>query len=330
MSAPALTYRQCIYFIFFSIFFSSVSSAGDWVPVTPWSSAAQLKHNTSAQLTAQMNAVSLIASVFLIVLFSCLGFKSSCRKFHFTIFNLNKVTPSTFNVYTSTQSNELTTEQNQVSFVRDVMRPYAMKLHSRDQAPKEGKVPAQAPFTSWEPTREGYLHFLIDSLAVYDVLEEIVHSLPELESLKDTGLERSQALREDIAWILDYDRSIVLPECGPYGRDYANFLRKISNESIPKFVCHYYNQYFAHTAGGLMIGKRMSDKLLEGKTLNFYKWSNGDVKILLDNTRQKIDEIALTWNDAEKEDCLSETQACFIYGGSLMTYIKPPPSNSSH
>jgi hypothetical protein len=38
-------------------------------------------------------------------------------------------------------------------------------------------------------------------------LEEIVHSLPELESLKDTGLERSQALREDIAWILDFDRS---------------------------------------------------------------------------------------------------------------------------
>ena len=54
-------------------------------------------------------------------------------------------------------------------------------------------------------------------------------------------------------------------------------LRGIETGS-PAFVCHFYNQYFAHTAGGLMIGKKMSDALLDGRTLEFYKWGDaGDV-----------------------------------------------------
>jgi heme oxygenase len=36
-------------------------------------------------------------------------------------------------------------------------------------------------------------------------------------------------------------------------------------------MCHYYNFYFAHTAGGRMIGKQMSALLLDKKTLDFYK-----------------------------------------------------------
>ena len=52
----------------------------------------------------------------------------------------------------------------------------------------------------------------------------------------------------------------------------------MASESIPKFMCHYYNHYFAHTAGGRMIGRRMADKLLDGNTLKFYQWE-GDVKV---------------------------------------------------
>lgn len=43
------------------------------------------------------------------------------------------------------------------------------------------------------------------------------------------------------------------------------------------FTCHFYNFYFAHTAGGRMIGKMMSDKLLDGHKLNFYLWPAGNV-----------------------------------------------------
>ena len=52
-----------------------------------------------------------------------------------------------------------------------------MNLHTKEQAPKEGKKEldqkekAQRKF---EPTREGYLQFLVDSKEVYDALESIM------------------------------------------------------------------------------------------------------------------------------------------------------------
>jgi heme oxygenase (biliverdin-producing, ferredoxin) len=223
-----------------------------------------------------------------------------------------------------------TTTSKPVSFVTDVMRPYAMKLHTRDQAPKEGKQAPQTPFTAWEPSRQGYLRFLVDSLAVYEALEAIVEGNPQLSGLRNTGLERSKELKEDIAWILTYDKTLEPSVCGPYGEAYAKFLHQVAQESIPRFVCHFYNQYFAHTAGGLMIGKRMSDKLLEGKTLKFYTWTVPDVKVLLDQTRKEIDKLAATWTEKEKQVCLEETMACFGYSGSLFAYVKPPMPGSAH
>ena len=60
------------------------------------------------------------------------------------------------------------------SFVQNEMRAYAMKLHTRDQAPREGQQKAEKPFTAWEPKRENYLQFLVDSLVVYETLDNIV------------------------------------------------------------------------------------------------------------------------------------------------------------
>lgn len=211
------------------------------------------------------------------------------------------------------------------SFVQNEMRNYAMKLHTRDQAPKEGRQKAEIPFTQWEPSRGNYLQFLVDSLEVYRAIDDIVEGDPRLSALRNTGLERSKALQEDIKWMLEYDKTLQSLTCGENGRAYASFLKQISKESIPKFICHYYNHYFAHTAGGRMIGKKMADKLLGGSVLKFYEWE-GDVKVLLDNTRKSIDAMAATWSQQEKQACLEETAACFKFGGSLMVYMRPPGS----
>ena len=157
------------------------------------------------------------------------------------------------------------------SFVNNDLRAYAMKLHTKDQSPREGQQKQETPFTQWVPSRVEYLQFLVDSLRVYEVLEEITRSNSELSPFVSTGLERAAALQEDISWMLSYDSSLILPICGPAGEGYAKFLKQIASESLPKFICHYYNQYFAHTAGGRMIGKKMSDLLLEGKVLRFYE-----------------------------------------------------------
>lgn len=47
--------------------------------------------------------------------------------------------------------------------------------------------------------------------------------------------------------------------------------------------------------------------------------------MLLDDTRVKIDGMAVTWTAEEKQACLEETLSCFMYGSSLMAYIRPPP-----
>eukprot|EP01036_Dinobryon_divergens_P024008 gene24008-32415_t len=230
---------------------------------------------------------------------------------------------------TSTSTSDVTLRGNdyQKSFIQDELRPYAMKLHTRDQAPKEGQQKAQVPVARWDPSVFDYLRFLVDSLAVYETLEEIVDQYPSLHSLRNTGLERSEALKFDIQWIKDTYSLPTIPPVGQSGLDYSLFLKSMASESIPKFMCHYYNHYFAHTAGGRMIGKRLGDLLLDGKVLRFYMW-DGDVKQLLEDAKSKIDVIAETWSAEEKQACLEETIACFRFGGSLMVYLKPPATTT--
>ena len=138
-----------------------------------------------------------------------------------------------------------------------------------------------------------------------------------------TGLERALSIRQSLDWMISYDDALTIPDCGDAGKTYALFLKSLADESIPKFMCHYYNHYFAHTAGGRMIGKKMGDTLLEGKVLSFYKWE-GDVKIFMDETRKKIDAMAATWTEAERKECLEETMNTFKYGSSLMSYLRNP------
>lgn len=227
------------------------------------------------------------------------------------------------------QSSSENTSNKPYSFVQDEMRPYAMKLHTRDQAPKEGQQKAQTPFTKWQPSRANYLQFLVDSLVVYEAFDAITQKYDLLAPLRHTGLERSNALKEDIKWMTQYDTTLSVPPVSTAGTDYVAVLHRIAADSMPKFLCHYYNHYFAHTAGGRMIGAKMADLLLESKVLHFYQWE-GDVKVLLEETRRKIDDIAVNWTSEEKQACLEETMATFQYGGSLMASMRPPSSSGSH
>lgn len=129
--------------------------------------------------------------------------------------------------------------------------------------------------------RRGYLQFLVDSKIVYAALEEACASDPRLSVFRNTGLERTEALTKDIAWMLETypDASCLSAEGGRQGEgkgeggeggrapcptevalEYASFLKETVAASLPAFVCHYYNHYFAHTAGGRMIGRKVADR----------------------------------------------------------------------
>lgn len=157
-------------------------------------------------------------------------------------------------------------------FIETELRGAAMKLHTKEQAPKEGEVEVkEKPKEPYSPTRDDYLAFLVDSKHVYEALEDIVNEKEELAVFRNTGLERTEPLEQDIQFMVN-EYGLERPGVGEYGRAYASQLREIAAKgNIPEFMCHFYNFYFAHTAGGRMIGKQMSALLLNKKTLEFYK-----------------------------------------------------------
>jgi heme oxygenase len=177
--------------------------------------------------------------------------------------------PRAVHISTTTALWATTPTPTTASFIDTELRGAAMKLHTRQQAPKEGEAPATAKkMEPYVTTQTDYLRFLVDSKHVYEALEDIVNTRPELDVFRSTGLERVAALEKDIAFMMN-EYSLDLPAVNSAGLNYADKLRSI--ESIPELVCHYYNFYFAHTAGGRMIGKQMSALLLEKRTLEFYK-----------------------------------------------------------
>lgn len=200
------------------------------------------------------------------------------------------------------------------------MRAVAMKLHTRDQAKEGEKEPEGKPVAKWEPTVEGYLRFLVDSKVVYDALESIVDeaACPLYAEFRSTGLERSEKLAKDLEWFKEQGH--VIPEPSTPGLTYSQCLKELSEKDPQAFICHFYNIYFAHTAGGRMIGKKVAEKILDGRELEFYKWE-GDLRQLLQNVREKLNEVANDWSREEKNHCLEETEKSFKYSGDILRLI---------
>ena len=183
---------------------------------------------------------------------------------------------SLFNAAPTTTTTTTNEETEVASFIDQELRGAAMKLHTRAQSPKEGEaVEKQKPKQQerYVPTHLDYLKFLVDSQFVYQTFEEVLKLETELKPFVDTGLERGDRLEQDIEFMTkEYD--LERPAVGEKGSKYGEVILNIANkgkDGIPALMCHYYNYYFAHTAGGRMIGKQMASLLLDKQTLEFYK-----------------------------------------------------------
>jgi heme oxygenase len=238
-----------------------------------------------------------------------------------------------------------TTESTAGKFIETELRGAAMRLHTRAQAPAEGEAPLKQR-ELYVTTHADYLAFLVDSLHVYQAMEDIVNERDELAVFRNTGMERTIPLEKDIEFMVQ-EYVLKRPEPGRAGLEYAEKLRAI--KSTPEFVCHFYNHYFAHTAGGRMIGKKMSASLLDKRTLEFYKvckyipfcvvvaisypivasvsnflsyscvfqqW-DGDLKEIQATLKQGIEDMAAQWSREEKEECVGGTPAAFMGGGTI-------------
>lgn len=90
---------------------------------------------------------------------------------------------------------------------------------------------------------------------------------------RDTGLERSEKLAKDLQWFKE--QGYTIPEPSSPGVTYTEYLKELSENDPQAFICHFYNIYFAHSAGGRMIGKKVS-KIL---ALSVYRKVNYSILI---------------------------------------------------
>lgn len=205
------------------------------------------------------------------------------------------------------------------------LRTVAMDLHTRDQS-REGKRDTTGlPFAQWEYTLEGFMRYLSECVLVYDVLESITQNTNDgkgsklYRCIQRTGLERLEYLKKDIEWIeAAYGIKAPAPQNEGPGASYARYLMTIA-EDAPAFVCHYYNVYFAHAAGGRMIGKQVADQVLDGRfsELNFYRYDRS-VKSIVRDTKAALNNFADSWTTEQKESCKDETVEAFKYTGDLL------------
>ncbi|KAL6006306.1 Heme oxygenase 1 [Asimina triloba] len=132
---------------------------------------------------------------------------------------------------------------------------------------------------------------------------------------RNTGLERSEKLAKDLEWFKEQGHTI--PEPSSPGTSYSHYLEELSEKDTPAFICHFDNVYFAHSAGGRMIGKKVTEKILNNKELEFYKW-DGDLPQLLQNVRENLNKVAESWSREEKDHCLEETEKSFKCSGEIL------------
>uniref|UniRef100_A0ACD5XL62 Uncharacterized protein n=1 Tax=Avena sativa TaxID=4498 RepID=A0ACD5XL62_AVESA len=181
----------------------------------------------------------------------------------------------------------------------------------------EGDVEVQE---EWMPSIEGFVRYLVDCKLVFDTVERVVAGSTDVAYVyfRKSGLERSASIEKDLEWFRK--QGIEIPEPSTSGSTYAAYLSELAGSNAPAFLSHYYNIYFSHTTGGLAIGKKICDKILEGRVLEFYKWDT-DAELLLKDAREKLNELSKHWSRKDRNLCLKETAKCFQYMGRIVRLI---------
>ncbi|CAN6284466.1 unnamed protein product [Urochloa humidicola] len=172
----------------------------------------------------------------------------------------------------------------------------------------------------WMPSVKGFVRYLVDSKLVFDTIERVVAESTDVAYVyfRKSGLERSASISNDLEWFRE--QGVKIPEPSTLGSTYATYLTELAESNAPAFLSHYYNIYFAHLTGGMAIGKKICNKILDGRELEFYKWDS-DAELLLKDAREKLNELSKHWTRKDRNLCLKEAAKCFQYLGKMVRLI---------
>lgn len=206
--------------------------------------------------------------------------------------------------------------------ITEEMRFVAMRLRNDKLAVPTPSIHGgdQSIPDTWRPSMEGFLRFLVDNKLVFTTLERMIDDSDNVSYayLRKTGLERSEELCKDLEWLKE--EGVEIPNPSSPGVTYAKYLEELAETSAPLFLSHFYNIHFSHIAAGQVITNQVSEKLLEGKELEFCKWG-GDEQEMLKDVREKLNVLAEHWSREEKNKCLKETKKSFQFMGQIVRLI---------
>ncbi|XP_076949372.1 putative inactive heme oxygenase 2, chloroplastic [Bidens hawaiensis] len=207
----------------------------------------------------------------------------------------------------------------EMRFVAMKLREKKLKVETDELDEKEGNSDGDGDQT-WEPELDGFVRYLVDSEFVFSTVERLIDESQDVSFayFRNSGLERCKSFSKDIEWLSTQD--FTIPEPLFTSKKYVKYLEELAAQSPPLFFCHLYNIYFSHIAGGQVIARKVSEKLLNGQELAICQWP-GDPEELLKGMRDKLNALAEHWTRDEKNKCLKETSKCFMYMGTIIRLI---------
>ncbi|KAJ8772889.1 hypothetical protein K2173_028066 [Erythroxylum novogranatense] len=196
----------------------------------------------------------------------------------------------------------------------------SVKQEQEDVVEEERVEDRNSDKASWFPSMEGFVKYMVDSKLVFDTVERIIDNSDDVSYayFRNNGLERSKSLAKDLDWFSQKD--VAIPQPSAPGVSYAEYLEELAEKSAPLFLCHFYNIYFSHVAGGQVITRQVSDKLFEGRDLEFHRW-DGDAQEMLKSVREKLNMLGEHWSRDVKNRCLKEATKSFRYLGQIVRLI---------
>ncbi|KAL9449297.1 hypothetical protein AB3S75_011260 [Citrus x aurantiifolia] len=191
---------------------------------------------------------------------------------------------------------------------------------SNDDVEQEQEVKQDNDGETWKPSTDGFVKYLVDSQLVFNTIERIVDDSNDVAYayFRKTGLERSEGISRDLEWFSE--QGIIIPEPSTPGVSYAKYLEELAEKSAPLFLSHFYNIYFSHVAGGQVIERQVSEKILDGRKLEVYRWE-GDPEEMLKDVCEKLNMLGEHWTRDEKNKSLKEAAKSFKFLGQIVRLI---------
>ncbi|KAK4387550.1 putative inactive heme oxygenase 2, chloroplastic [Sesamum angolense] len=198
---------------------------------------------------------------------------------------------------------------------------------------------------TWRPSMEGFLKYLVDSELVFSTVERIVDESSDVSYVyfRKTGLERSDCISRDLKWLSEQGN--VIPEPSNPGITYVQYLEELAEKTPPLFLCHFYNIYFSHIAGGQVIAKqdnctgfcivvqkpclRFSSACYIGFAICLKEAirrkrtgvlpMGGRCRRVVERVREKLNALGEHWSRDEKNKCLREATKAFRFLGQMVS-----------